>query len=186
MDAYAMSSSGPDGDKMGGGKACTSPSPNTEMGGGRACTSPSPTTELATGIATMELISGNVALPMVAGHIILQPPTLPQTLADILTEEGAFARADPPSTLAPSYTSVHDWHALAVEFLQRGLCCLMPEAEGVSHNGHRVSAGLFGVPKKQTSKARLIVDRRPQNCLEVSLRRVVMDRVLARAISIAE
>eukprot|EP00971_Amphidinium_carterae_P191014 3790806-Amphidinium_carterae.3 len=62
----------------------------------------------------------------------------------------------------------------------------MPESEGIMHNGHRVSAGLFGVPKKQTPKARLIVDRRPQNCLEVSLRKVVMDRVLSCAIPIAE
>eukprot|EP00971_Amphidinium_carterae_P191013 3790806-Amphidinium_carterae.2 len=92
MDAYAMASSGPDGEKMGDGNVCTPPSP---------------TTELVMGTTTLELTAGNVALPMVAGHIILQPPTLPQTLADILTEEGAFARADPPPSATDTCPFLH-------------------------------------------------------------------------------
>eukprot|EP00971_Amphidinium_carterae_P063669 1259933-Amphidinium_carterae.1 len=128
--------------------------------------------------STLELEKGKVALPTVAGHIVLEPPALPLTLANVIKEEGAFVRPEPPEKLAPSFTSVTNWHELAVEFLHRGLCCLLPESEGVVHRGRRVSAGLFGVPKKQTDCARLIIDRRPQNCLEVSLRKVVLDRVL--------
>eukprot|EP00971_Amphidinium_carterae_P193150 3833319-Amphidinium_carterae.2 len=136
--------------------------------------------------ATIELSAGNVALPKVAGHIALEPPAMPQTLADILREDRAFIRAHPPDRLEPCFTSVADWPQLAIELLERGLCCLMAEAEGVTFHGHRVSAGLFGVPKKQTASARLIIDRRPQNSLEVSLRRVVMDRVLSGVIDVHE
>eukprot|EP00971_Amphidinium_carterae_P328068 6459764-Amphidinium_carterae.1 len=111
---------------------------------------------LAVPPATLELVPGQVALPKVAGHIILEPPALPQTLADILKEENAFAIREPPDKLAPSFTSVSSWCDLAVEFLERGLCCLLPESHGVMHKGHRVSAGLFGVPKKLSTSARLI------------------------------
>eukprot|EP00971_Amphidinium_carterae_P001634 32858-Amphidinium_carterae.1 len=69
--------------------------------------------------STLELSAGHVALPKVAGHIILEPPALPETLSKILKEEHAFAKSHPPEKLEPCFTSVASWPDLALELLER-------------------------------------------------------------------
>eukprot|EP00971_Amphidinium_carterae_P119911 2375155-Amphidinium_carterae.1 len=57
--------------------------------------------------------------------------------------------------------------------LSVSLVTLRPRAVCSQHNGRVVKAGLFGVPKKGSENARIIVDRRAQNHLEHSLRSVL-------------
>eukprot|EP00971_Amphidinium_carterae_P339228 6476890-Amphidinium_carterae.2 len=129
-------------------------------------------------VETKQLSPSTMALPTISAQTPVTSPTVPSEIQGILEEENAFLVARPPSTLSRTFTSVSSWPAVAAEMLRRRLATLIPSEIGVHHRGQRVSAGLFGVEKKGTSKSRVIIDRRSQNCCEQGLRAVVLDRVL--------
>ena len=135
---------------------------------------------------TVCLCPGRVSLPQVAGTIPLQVPTVPRSVQVILQQPGSFMRKPAPPSIPRSFSSMSSWPGMADELLSKGLCKLMPPEIGEFFNGERVSAGLFGVPKKSSDKCRLIIDRRPQNGRELSLRDVVLRLVLDGSLSATE
>eukprot|EP00971_Amphidinium_carterae_P180729 3584809-Amphidinium_carterae.1 len=79
--------------------------------------------------------------------------------------------------------NLDDWLSVLSALLDCGLCELIPDHLAPRHMGMRVSAGLFGVPKKGSDYARLIIDRRAQNSREIGLRTALAGLSVRGAIS---
>eukprot|EP00971_Amphidinium_carterae_P220047 4368088-Amphidinium_carterae.1 len=123
---------------------------------------------------TVCLTPGQMSLPRQSATIDLVYPTVPRTVEMLLHSADAFLRHPQPHALAPSFTQVSSWPAVAGELLSRGLGELRPIDGCNRFNGRRVYAGAFGVPKKDSQMARIIIDRRPQNSREMSVREAVL------------
>eukprot|EP00971_Amphidinium_carterae_P339536 6477397-Amphidinium_carterae.1 len=122
---------------------------------------------------TITLNDKNLALPQCAAKIALAPPLIPSYVQQILECPGSFRLQLPPDGLHRVHFAVDDWPSVFRAMHQVGLLTLRPRSECSQHNGRVVKAGLFGVPKKGSDNARIIVDRRAQNHLEHSLRSVL-------------
>eukprot|EP00971_Amphidinium_carterae_P129787 2570610-Amphidinium_carterae.1 len=133
---------------------------------------------LACAAGTKQLTPMNMALPMVSGQTPLVAPTVPPEIQAILQQEGAFQRSVQPERISRTFTSVSSWLDVAKEMMARRLVTLLPPSMTTHFRGKRVTAGLFGVEKKGTSRARVIVDRRAQNDLEHNMREVVLSLAL--------
>jgi hypothetical protein len=59
-----------------------------------------------------------------------------------------------------------------------GMLALAPASSTAVLAGRAATAELFGVSKKDTPQLRVILDRRPRNCMEKSLGRVLSERLL--------
>eukprot|EP00971_Amphidinium_carterae_P093759 1855417-Amphidinium_carterae.2 len=114
---------------------------------------------VARGTLTFQLpcvcLRGSIALP---AQSALVEPTLPKTIENLLAEEGAFRRQPIPDKISRSFLNVECWPSIASE-VSRRLGVLRPPDLCLSINDKRITAGLFGVPKKGAEKARLIVDK---------------------------
>eukprot|EP00971_Amphidinium_carterae_P122874 2432217-Amphidinium_carterae.2 len=135
---------------------------------------------------TVCLAPGAMSLPAQSATIKLVFPTVPKIIEKLLHTPGVFLRTPQPSSLAPSFTHVSWWSEVALELLHRGLGELRPVASDECFNGKRVYAGLFGVPKKDSDLARIIIDRRPQNSREMSIRETLMMMMREAKISVAD
>eukprot|EP00971_Amphidinium_carterae_P345602 6486647-Amphidinium_carterae.1 len=125
--------------------------------------------------STLCLTPGAISLPSQSALIPLKAPTVPKTIERLLESEGSFARDPVPSAIARSFMNVSSWPAIASELVSSGLGTLRPPEHCPQFNLKRVAAGLFGVPKKGTDKSRLIIDRRPANSLELSVRETILN-----------
>eukprot|EP00971_Amphidinium_carterae_P332387 6466527-Amphidinium_carterae.1 len=125
--------------------------------------------------STVKLVAGEISLPSCSAVIPLVEPTVPKTIERLLKSERAFLRHPLPEKVAQSFLNVSCWKSVASELVSCGLGVLRPPEQGPQFQNKRLTAGLFGVPKKGTEKARLIVDRRPANSLEVSVREAILD-----------
>eukprot|EP00971_Amphidinium_carterae_P088888 1759175-Amphidinium_carterae.3 len=128
-----------------------------------------------------------MSLPSVAGKVPLSWPLVPSEVEELLKSEGAFMMplSECPLTLPRTFTSVDDWISVLDALLTCGLCELVPDSLAPRHVGCRVSAGLFGVPKKGSTQSRLIIDRRAQNSCEVSLKTALAGLYMQGRISLS-
>eukprot|EP00971_Amphidinium_carterae_P285720 5673079-Amphidinium_carterae.3 len=108
---------------------------------------------------TVSLSASTMSLPTQAGKVALDWPLIPTEVRELLETEDAFLSSEAPSCLPKTFTLVDDWLAVLHSLLDCGLCELVPDPLAPRHMGTRVSAGLFGVPKKGSEQTRLIVDR---------------------------
>eukprot|EP00971_Amphidinium_carterae_P151938 3011231-Amphidinium_carterae.3 len=122
---------------------------------------------------TITLNDDNLALPKIAAQIHLRPPLIPTHVQRILERPRSFRVQLPPDGLHRVHFAVDNWPLVFAAMQRVGLVTLRPREMCSQHMGRVVKAGLFGVPKKGTSAARIIVDRRAQNHLEHSLRSVL-------------
>eukprot|EP00971_Amphidinium_carterae_P346257 6487596-Amphidinium_carterae.2 len=122
---------------------------------------------------TITLNNDNLALPKIAAQIQLGPPLIPTYVQRILEQPDSFRLRLPPDGLHRVHFAVDNWPSVFTAMQRVGLVTLRPREVCSQHMGRVVKAGLFGVPKKGTSAARIIVDRRAQNHLEHSLRSIL-------------
>eukprot|EP00971_Amphidinium_carterae_P070652 1397250-Amphidinium_carterae.1 len=92
-------------------------------------------------------------------------------MSEILKEEGAFDLPIEQRPRAPrGFWLVQDWSSMASRLCESGMMQLQ------LHSPTALRTGLFGVPKKGSSLARIIVDRRPQNSQERRLVEIAFER----------
>eukprot|EP00971_Amphidinium_carterae_P179105 3552694-Amphidinium_carterae.1 len=137
---------------------------------------------LACATGTRKLTAESMALPTISGQTPLVVPTVPIEVERALALEGGFQKPVLPDQISRTYTSISSWPEISREMIERRLTTLLPPKETPHFRGRRVTAGLFGVEKKGTSRSRVIVDRRAQNDLELNLRDVILVSALQGAI----
>eukprot|EP00971_Amphidinium_carterae_P105098 2081117-Amphidinium_carterae.1 len=122
---------------------------------------------------TIPLEATNMALPKMAAQVRLQEPVLPALAAEILNEQDVFALPPDQCPRPPKgFLDVTCWPKVAAALCESGLVQLRASLP------HCLRAGLFGVAKKGTSQARIIVDRRPQNSQERRITDLLFERGL--------
>eukprot|EP00971_Amphidinium_carterae_P314555 6252250-Amphidinium_carterae.2 len=125
---------------------------------------------LSQSMETVQLSAASMSLPKVAGRVPLRWPLIPPEVEQLIEDPKSFMHPEAPLALPRTFTAVDDWLTVLDALLNCELCELIPEHLVPRHFGCRVSAGLFGVPKKGSTKTRLIIDRRAQNSREVGLK----------------
>eukprot|EP00971_Amphidinium_carterae_P268238 5321903-Amphidinium_carterae.1 len=118
----------------------------------------------------VQLSATTMSLPKVAGRVPLKWPLAPSVVEELSERQDSFSHPEAPAVLPRTFAAVDSWLDVLDALLSYELCELILEHLVPQHCGCRVSAGLFGVPKKGSSKTRLIIDRRSQNSREVGLR----------------
>eukprot|EP00971_Amphidinium_carterae_P235696 4677482-Amphidinium_carterae.1 len=144
------------------------------------CVEPSP---------ALPLITNKVSLPVAAAQCdLLHQDVLPQRLQDYLRDPSRLLK--PVSGLVGPqprmYMDVEDWDLLASELWERSMTRWIPASQVPTVRGSDKRAGLFGVTKSNGTNLRMIVDRRPANWSEYSLRDLLLQDLGEQTVGLEE
>eukprot|EP00971_Amphidinium_carterae_P343569 6483376-Amphidinium_carterae.1 len=140
------------------------------------------------GIA-LPLVAGKISLPLsAAGVDLTSPAVLPGRLIDYLLDEERMLKSDAllEGPCPRMHFDVEDWRALASDLWECGMTRWVDSTQIPMARGKPKRAGLFGVPKAVGDKLRLIVDRRPSNWTERSLRELLLEDLANNDVSFDE
>eukprot|EP00971_Amphidinium_carterae_P009189 181158-Amphidinium_carterae.2 len=135
------------------------------------------------------LVASEVSLPDVAAQVdLLSDAVLPPRLQSYLRSPTRLLRGDSElnGPKPRMFMDVVDWDTLAIELWEKAMIRWIPADCVPQVRGADKRAGLFGVAKSSGSNLRMIVDRRPANWSEFSLRELLLQDLEGACVSLAE
>ena len=130
--------------------------------------------------APLELSHENASLPQVRERVRLDGHYIHPELAAIYSTPGIFDRPleELPAQSPVACSRVEHWPSLAGRMYDLSMLELMLPSTTPCLAGRAATSQFFGVAKKDSQLLRVILDRRPRNCMEKTLHRVLVERLL--------